>query len=187
MYSVLVYSVDCNTIFNACTVSICLWACFVKIKSHLRDCNRCDDWHPCQIMNYIICKPIWSCPTCMLLHALIFILFNDTNLLFVNLYNHAPPICCHNVLFSFCSLMLLYYICKSTWSCFPFLLHVLFSFCQIYHICTSLWSCTQYMIFSFCLMTLLYFVYITCLWYTDMYVCILYCSSINHLKPYANH
>ena len=34
---------------------------------------------------------------------------------------------------------------------------------------------------------LLYYVYITHLQYTDMYVCILYCSSMDHLKPYANH
>ena len=36
-----------------------------------------------------------------------FILFNNTNLLFVNLYDHTPPIFCHNVLFSLCSTMLL--------------------------------------------------------------------------------
>ena len=40
-----------------------------------------------------------------------FVLFNDSNLLLVNLYDHTPPICCHNLLFLFCSTMLLYYIC----------------------------------------------------------------------------
>ena len=59
------------------TFFISLRSCFVKLSSHLRDCNGQDDWHPmsnyelCIIMNYIIYKPIWLCPTSMLLHMLI--------------------------------------------------------------------------------------------------------------------
>ena len=63
MHPVLLYLIDYSTIFNSCKVSISLQSCFVKLSSHLRDCNRHDDWHSCQNMDYNICKPIQSCPT----------------------------------------------------------------------------------------------------------------------------
>ena len=40
MDPVLFNPIDYDTIPNVCTVILCLRLCFVKINSHLRDCNR---------------------------------------------------------------------------------------------------------------------------------------------------
>ena len=43
---------------------------------------------------YYIYKSIQSHTPCMLSHVLFFVLFDDA-IIFVNLYNHAPPVCYH--------------------------------------------------------------------------------------------
>ena len=66
----------------------------------------------------------------------------------------------------------------------PIFLHAFFLFCQLI-IFVHLYNYEpMYVIFVFvdgC------FLYMMHLLYTNMYVCMLYFSSIDHLKPYANH
>ena len=172
----LLYLIDFSMIFNLCNMFISLQSCFVKLSSHLRDCNRQDDWHPMSnyelwiIMNYTICKPIWSCITwthySCFVKLLLVNLYSYTHvssqvlfcyvqqhylIIFVNLYYHTPHfITCAN----FVLLNLLYlHIYMIMW-----LMYDIFVLLYVFHF------------FSF----LLHVLY---LWHWYMYICILHYSS----------
>ena len=156
MCSVLFYPIDYNTIFNLCKVCISLWLCFVKISSHLSNCNRCDDWHlyiPCSsqphmhlahlakwtltpVLSWLvlyICqivnlyyKSIWSCTSWMLLHVLFFLYF-VTSFHCKSIQSHTPCMLLYVLFFDlFDHTIILYYICKCICSC---------AFCTLLYVC----------------------------------------------------
>ena len=153
-----------------------LWHCFLKLSNHLRDCNRHNDWLPCQNINYNTCKTYMimssqlyyihffhdvkllllnlCSSTCELSHALVHFFFQLPYLvIFVYLYDHTPHflICINFVLLNF-----LY-------------LNIYMIMCLMYDISVLLYS-LYFFVFMYFMINV-----------------ILHCSSVDHLKPYASH
>ena len=122
---------------------------FVKLSSHLRDCNRQDDWLSCQNIIRIFAKPIQSCP----LDYTNFILFHDVNILlltfalslklihffssflffhqyylviFVKLYDHMP----HFLFFSCINFALLNDLYQHTYT----IMHLMYDIFVLFHV-----------------------------------------------------
>ena len=160
IYSVLFFTLNCRTIFN-------LWK-FLSVYDHVL-------WRLVVILETVIDGMIDICicftltdNTCtlhiQLNEHLFYHNYSCTHvkwwIMLVNLYDHAPHVSYYMYYFSLCLIMLLYYICKSIWSCTPcILLHVLFSFCLImllYHICRPIWSHTLYACLDVCYIVVLW-------------------------------
>ena len=153
---------------------------------HLRDCYRQDDWHPMSnyelwiIMNYIICKPIQSCPT----WTHYFFLFNYYWWTYM-----VTPMHYHRYYFV-CSTTLPYYIWKSIHSHATFLLHtlILFLYLHIYMIMCLMYDIfiLLYALFYFFLF-LFFFFFMYYIYDTDICIYVFYIVVLDHLKSSASH
>ena len=149
---------------------ILLWLHFVKLGSHLRDCNCHDDWLSCHNIIRIFVKPILSCP----LDYTNFILFHNVKLL--SLTYALLLMLVHFFFFSFSTNTTLLYLSNSM------ITHYIFFLCinlillnnlyrQIYTI-----TCLMYDIF-----VLFHVLYFSCiLW---MFVCIYMYSVLQFFRP----
>ena len=148
---------------------------FVKLGSHLRDCNSHDDWLSCHNIIRIFVKPIWSCP----LDYTNFILFHNVKLLLLS-YVLSPMLV--HFFYSFSTNTTLLYLSHSMITCCIFCLFSCINFVLLNNLYWHIYTIMHLMYDTFVLFHVLYFFMNVC-----MYICILYCSSLDHLKPYACH
>ena len=179
MYPIFIMSYWFQHKFQFLWCFILLWLHFVKLGSHPRDCNSHDDWLSCHNIIRIFVKPIWSCP----LDYTNFILFNNVKIL--SLTYVLSPTSVHFLFLFFHQYYLVIFV-----KFYDHTLHFSSLFMYKFHFAEQLVSThlydhianVWYFHFVSCTLFFMYSVNFVCI-----YICILYCSSLDHPKPYASH
>ena len=151
---------------------------FCDISSHLWDCNRHDGWHlyiPCTYWPHVhlahLARKALSLH-CFIMIKSVYMLNCTMNV--KSIWSHTSCMILHVLIFCF------------VWSCHYIILVNLYD--HMPHVCYCMYYC--FVLFD-------HVIYYTCktiqscAWGILLHVCMLYClfncSSVNHLKPYADH